>query len=82
MLTSTDLLTARVLPLRPLWPGSAVNTIFYALVLGLLVYGTLVLRRILRYRRGLCPACAYPMGESPTCTECGRALSRTPETAT
>jgi hypothetical protein len=27
-----------------------------------------------RIKRGLCPACAYPIGASDVCTECGRAL--------
>lgn len=29
----------------------------------------------LRARRGLCPTCAYPVGVSPVCTECGRAVT-------
>jgi hypothetical protein len=61
----------RVLPLRPIWSGFAVNTIFYAAILWLLIPGAFVLRRFLRRRRGLCPACAYPMGEGAVCTECG-----------
>jgi len=28
--------------------------------------------RQLRIKRGLCPACAYPVGEGPICTECGK----------
>jgi hypothetical protein len=28
-----------------------------------------------RARRGLCPACAYPIGTSPVCTECGKMLA-------
>ena len=27
-----------------------------------------------RRKRGLCPACAYPIGTSPVCTECGAAI--------
>ena len=65
----------RALPLRPLWPGFGINTMFYATLLWLLIPGRFVLRRFLRLRRGLCPQCAYPMGESSVCTECGRALS-------
>ena len=62
-------------PVRPVWPGFAINTVFYATVLWLLNYGPFVLlRRLIRRRRGLCPACAYPMGEASVCTECGRAL--------
>jgi hypothetical protein len=35
------------------------------------------LGRVLRHSRikpGLCPACAYPVGSSPVCTECGKPL--------
>jgi hypothetical protein len=62
----------RHLPYLPLWPGFALNTLFYASLLGLLFLGPGRLRRYLRGRRGLCPACAYPVGEGPVCTECGR----------
>ncbi len=64
-----------VIPLRPIWPGFAVNTLFYATILWLLIPGPFVLRRFLRLRRGLCSQCAYPMGESAVCTECGGALA-------
>ncbi len=66
----------RLVPLRPIWPGFAVNTVFYAAVLWLLIPGPFVLRRIIRVKRGLCPACAYPRGESDVCSECGKALPR------
>ena len=65
----------RLLPFRPLLGGFAINTIFYAAALWLLIPGPFALRRFLRLRRGLCPQCAYPMGESAVCTECGRALA-------
>ncbi len=65
---------ARVFPLRPLPLGFAVNTIFYATILWLLIAAPFALRRFLRLRRGLCPKCAYPMGESAVCTECGKPL--------
>ncbi len=61
------------LPIR-LWPGFAVNTRFYAAVLWLLICGPFALRRFSRVRRGHCPACAYPMGETALCSECGKAL--------
>ncbi len=64
----------RTLPLIPIWSGFAVNTAFYAVVLWLLIPGPFVLRRVIRVRRGLCPACAYPRGESDVCSECGKAL--------
>jgi hypothetical protein len=64
------------LPQRPFWPGFALNSICYAALLWLLTCGPFVLRRFTRVRRGLCPACAYPMGEGAVCTECGRQLPR------
>ena len=63
-----------ILPLDPIWPGFAVNTLFYAAVLWLLIPGPFVLRRFIRMKRGLCPKCAYPMGEAAVCTECGEEL--------
>ena len=61
-------------PLHPIWPGFAVNTLLYATFLWLLIPGPFVLRRFLRVRRGLCPACAYDLrhGEHDACPECGR----------
>jgi len=59
-------------PLRPIWPGFALNTLFYAAVLWLLIPGPFVLRRFIRVKRGRCPACAYPMGQSDVCSECGK----------
>ncbi len=67
----------RSLPLIPIWRGVAVNTIFYAALLWLLILGPFALRRFIRVRRGLCPKCAYPMGESAVCSECGKALPTT-----
>ncbi len=63
------------IPLRPMWPGFAVNTIFYATILWLLIPGPFVLRRFFRRRRGLCVKCGYPVGESGVCTECGWELA-------
>ena len=59
-------------PTRPLWPGFAINTIFYAAVLWLPFAALGGLRRRRRIKRGLCPACAYPVGDSAVCTECGK----------
>ena len=61
-------------PLRLVPLAFVVNTIFYAAVLCLLAFGLFPLRRFIRVRRGRCPKCAYPMGESAVCTECGKAL--------
>lgn len=62
-----------LLPFGAIWPGFATNTLFYAAILWLLFAAPFALRRRLRLKRGLCSACAYPIGESVTCTECGRA---------
>ena len=65
----------RALPLRPIPVGFALNTLFYAAILWPLSYDPFVLlRRVIRKRRGLCPACGYPVGESDLCTECGKTL--------
>ena len=66
----------RRLPCRPIWPGFGVNTIFCAATLWLLIPGPFALRRFVRRRRGLCPGCAYPVGGSVVCSECGIALGR------
>ncbi len=66
----------RVLPYRPIWPGVTVNTIFYAMILWVVSPAPFALRRSLRLRRGLCPKCAYPIGESSVCSECGKDLSK------
>jgi hypothetical protein len=66
----------RVLPLHPIWPGLFVNTLFYAAILWSLIPGSFALRRLIRRRRGLCPACAYPMGEVAVCSECGEPLPK------
>jgi hypothetical protein len=65
---------ALALPVIPIWPGFLIDTIFYAAILWLLIPGPFALRRLIRLRRGLCPKCGYPMGESKTCSECGRSL--------
>ncbi len=64
----------RVIPFAPIWPGFAVNTLFYATFLWLLICGPFALRHFIRVRRGLCPACAYPRSESDVCSECGKSL--------
>ena len=61
----------RSIPLRPIWPGFAINTILYAGILWLVFLAPFQVRRYRRIKRGLCPACAYPIGTSDVCTECG-----------
>lgn len=69
----------QALPLRPLWPGFALNTLCYALLSVLLwlllVQGSHRFRRLLRRRRGLCINCGYDLrgasGGGGLCPECG-----------
>jgi hypothetical protein len=61
----------KAVPLRPIWPNFFLNTLFYAALLWLLLAFPFILRRFLRLKRGLCPKCAYPVGTSDVCTECG-----------
>ncbi len=67
-------------PVLPLPWGFLANTLIYAaLVYALLAFATRIIRRdVRRLRRGLCPKCAYPMGSSTVCTECGRPLPARP----
>ena len=66
--------SARLLLLRPLWPGFMLNTLLYAAALWFVFFAPFKLRRHLRTRRGLCPACGYPVGGAAVCSECGKAL--------
>ncbi len=68
------LVNPRVLPLRPLWPGFAVNTLVFAASLWFLICGPFALRRHIRTKRGRCGKCGYPKGRSDVCSECGKAL--------
>ena len=63
----------RVLPLRPILPGFAINTLFYAAVLWTLTLGPFAARRIIRRKRGRCAKCGYDLraAEHDACPECG-----------
>ena len=62
--------------LRPIWPGFAINTLFYAAILGIMFAAVGVLRRKRRARRGLCVKCAYDLRgiDSSQCPECGEVI--------
>lgn len=69
-----------VLPVQPIWPGLAVNTAAYAIVLWpavmLCVFAArrlLTLKRRRRVRRGRCPQCGYDLKATfdQGCSECG-----------
>ncbi len=65
------------LPIRPLWPGLAWNTLIFATAWFFLGLTTLFaarrLRRLHRTRHNRCPACAYSLAGVTTnrCPECG-----------
>ena len=67
--------SGKILPTRPIWPGFAINTVFYAVILRGLYAAPFALRRRSRVKRGLCPKCAYDLrGRAPmseVCPECG-----------
>jgi len=61
------------IPYRPIWPGFAINTVFYAVILWLLIRGPFVLRRHVRQWRGRCVKCGYDLRDNldAGCPECG-----------
>ena len=63
----------RSLPLDPVLGGFAFNTVFYAVLLAMMMYGPKTARRVIWVRRGGCPECGYDLrGEfSAGCSECG-----------
>ncbi|MEE8154284.1 MAG: hypothetical protein V3T53_04920 [Phycisphaerales bacterium] len=69
---------AIVLPLRPIWPGFAINTLFYAAILWSLTLGPFAARRRIRRKRGHCIKCGYDLrgAEHEACPECGAPAKR------
>jgi hypothetical protein len=65
----------RMLPMKPLWLGFCVNTLAFAGVIYILLAIPAAVSRRRRIKRGLCPNCAYPIGDSDVCTECGVAVA-------
>ena len=67
------------IPLQLLWVGFAINTIFYGVLLWVLMLGLLRGRRVRRRKRGLCGECGYDLrgtsggggGGGGGCPECG-----------
>ncbi len=63
-----------VLAIAPLWGGFAVNSLLYGALVAVPVMLPGAVRRAVRRRRGQCEACAYPIGASAVCTECGKPI--------
>jgi hypothetical protein len=61
------------LPTRPIWPGFLINTLFWAVILWMLIVGPFALRRLIRRKCGRCPNCGYDLrgGFEAGCPECG-----------
>jgi hypothetical protein len=61
-----------LLPLRPIWPGFALDTAVLAGLWALPIIGLPMVRLRRRKRRGLCLACGYDLTGTPdSCPECG-----------
>jgi hypothetical protein len=71
------------LPIGLIWPGFAINTLFYAATLWSLFAALGVVRRWRRIKRGLCAKCAYDLrgSNASACPECGTRVSRQPAAA-
>jgi len=63
----------RSLPLKPIFPGFLVNTLFYAAIWFGIFFGVAALRRFIRKKRGRCVKCSYDLrGQfDKGCPECG-----------
>ena len=63
----------RVLPYGVIWPGFAINTAFYAMIVWMLWLSPFVVRRVIRRKRGHCIKCGYDLcGDFVGgCPECG-----------
>jgi hypothetical protein len=71
----------RYIPVFPIWTGFIANSVFFGATVWLAILGVPRLMRWNRRRRGRCPACAYPVGASPVCTECGATVTPRPQAA-
>lgn len=60
------------LPLRPWWPGFAINILVFAAGSFVVLSGAAAWRRGLRRRRGLCETCGYALAGLAKCPECGQ----------
>ncbi len=65
------------IPLRPIFPGFAINTVFYGAILWLLMFGVFTARRSIRRKRGHCIKCGSDLrgAEHEVCPECGLEVS-------
>ncbi len=65
------LFAAHPIPMRPIWPGFAVNTLVYGAACWMVFAVPRGARRMVRRRRGRCVGCGYPVKGLERCPECG-----------
>lgn len=63
----------RSLPIRPIFPGFLIDSVFFGAIWAVIVFGLAVARRATRRKRGRCPSCGYDIRglPEPRCPECG-----------
>ncbi len=74
-----DVYETRGLPCIPIWPGFALNTLFYAALAWGLWQVPLALRRRRRRAKGMCVRCGYDLkglAAEAGCPECGAARKK------
>ncbi len=70
--TSADLIQPpRALPVQPVWIGLGANSGLFGTTFLFVFVVIRVTRRVTLTRHGRCPCCAYPVGGSFICSECG-----------
>ena len=63
----------RWLPLRPIFPGFIINTLFYAAIWFGVFFGVGFVKRAIRKKRGRCVKCGYDLrGQRHQATEASR----------
>ncbi len=63
------------LPIFPLWPGFAINTLVYGAFAWAMMAGVSYLKHRRRAKPGMCVACGYPVSGFDLCPECGTAAA-------
>ena len=79
LLTERTLSWFGQIPTKPIWPGFAINTFFYAAIVWGLWSSPFTARRMVRRKRGRCINCGYDLrgtsgvnsGGGGVCSECG-----------
>ena len=70
--------TVLCLPVQPVLPGFAGNTLVFAALAAVVSRIPRWLIRRFRRRCGLCLDCGHPVGATPVCTECGARVRASP----